>query len=123
MLKEFFLGAYRKMHLPSPGDLCELINKAGPGCYLYSTDIARVYRQLPFDPADWPLVCFAFQGAFYSDISLPFGLHCTMSHFQDVTNMIVRELTRQVAHFLNYICNFRGIADDEATASIHFHHF
>ena len=55
-------------------DLCSLIHKAGRGCYMYSMDIARAYRQLPLDPGDWPLVCFNFDGTFFADISLPFGL-------------------------------------------------
>ena len=41
----------------------------GPFSYLYSADVARAYRQ-----ADCPLVCFTFTGAFYINISLPFGL-------------------------------------------------
>ena len=72
--RESFLCSYMKMHLPSAQDFCDLIRTAGKGCYLYSVDVAQVYRQLPLDPGDWPLVCFNFQGASYTDISLPFGL-------------------------------------------------
>ena len=72
--RESFLGCYKKMHLPSLQDLCDLICKASKGPFLYSADVARAYIQLPMDPDDWPLVCFRFQGAYYSDISLPFGL-------------------------------------------------
>ena len=69
-----FLGVPHKMHLYMAEDLCGLIRKAGRGCSLYSIDVARAYRQLPLDPADWPLVCFSFDGSFVVDISLPFGL-------------------------------------------------
>ena len=41
---------------------------------MFSTDVSQAYRQLPLDPGDWPLVCFIFEGSFYMDLSLPFGL-------------------------------------------------
>ena len=38
--REFFLGAYKKMHLPTAQDFCDLIHRAEKGCYLYSEDVA-----------------------------------------------------------------------------------
>ena len=78
------------MHLHFPSDLCDLVRKVGPGCYLYSTYVARAYRQHPLDPADWPLVCVTFRRGFYSDISLPLGMCWAVSHCQDIRNMISR---------------------------------
>ena len=72
--KQSFLGSYCKMHLPSASDMCDFMRQDGRGCYLYSAHVARAYRKLPLDPADWPLVSFSFKGVFYIDISLPFGL-------------------------------------------------
>ena len=51
--RESFLGSYKKMHLPSAQDFCNLIRTAGKGCYMYSADVAQVYRQLPLDPGRW----------------------------------------------------------------------
>ena len=72
--RESFLGSYKKMHLPSAQDFCNLIGIAGTGYYKYSADVARAYRQLPLDQGGWPLVSFTFDGAYYTDISLPFSL-------------------------------------------------
>ena len=99
---------------------CDLICTAGKGCYLHSADMAQAYRQLPLDPGDWPLVCFNFQGAYYTDICLPFGLHWAAAHCQDVTSLITRELNRQGAAVLSYIDDFGGVATDHATAATHF---
>ena len=82
------------MHLPSASDFCDIIRKAERGCYLYATDMARAYRQLPLDPADWLLICFLFEGRYFIDISLPFGLRWAASHCQDVTNLVSMELRR-----------------------------
>ena len=73
--KDEFLGVPKKMNLPLAEDLCSLIHKSGRGCYMYSTDIPRVYWQLLLDTGDWPLVSFNFDSYFFFvDISLPFGL-------------------------------------------------
>ena len=95
--KESFLGIHKKMHLPSASDFYDLIRKASRGSFLFATDMARAYRQLPLDPRDWPLVCFTFEGQFYLDISLLLGLRWAASHCQDATNLVSREL-RSWAH-------------------------
>ena len=62
------------MRLPSPADFANHIRRVGRGTWLYSTDIARAYRQLLLDPWDWPLICFTEGGQFFIDISLHFGM-------------------------------------------------
>ena len=114
------MGTPKKMHLPATGDLCDLIRRAGRGCFLFATDVARAYRQLPLDPADWPLVCFTFEGRFFSDISLPFGLQWAAYHCQDATSLVTRELGRSGLSVLHYIDNFRGVAASRAQAEAHF---
>ena len=86
-----------------PCDLCDLIRRAAKGCFLFATDVARAYRQLPLDPRDWLLVCFIFEGWFFVDISLTFGLRWAASHCQDATNLVSRELGRRGLSLLNYI--------------------
>ena len=118
--RESSLGSYKKMRLPSAQDFCDLIHTAGKGWYLYSADVAQAYRQLPLDPRDWPLVCFTFNGAYYTDISLPFCLHWAAAHCKDVTNLITRELNSRGVTVLSYINDFGGIATYQATAATHF---
>ena len=92
----------------------------GEGCFLYSADVALAYRQPPLDPGDWPLICFRFQGAYYTDVSLPFSIRWAAAHCQDITSIITRELNRKGAAILSYIDDFGGIAMDQATANTHF---
>ena len=115
--RESFSGSYKKIHLPSAQDLCDLICTAGKGCFLYSVDMARAYRQLPLGPEDWSLVCFNFQEAYYSDTSLPFGLRWAAAHCQDVTSLITRELKRKGAAILSHIDDYGGVATDQASAA------
>ena len=96
------------MHLSSASDFCDIIREAGRGCFLYATDVARPYRQLPLDPADWLLICFRFEGRYSINISLPVGLRWVAFHCQDVTNMISRGLRRHGLTLLNDIDDLGG---------------
>ena len=78
--------------------------------------MGRACRQLPLDPADWPLVCFTFEGAYYIDISLPLA---SLANCQDVTSLITRELNSRGVTVLSCIDNFRGMTTDQATSVTH----
>ena len=121
--KESFLGVHKKMHLPSASDFCDLIRKAGRGCFLFATDVARAYDQLPLDPTDWPLVCFTFEGRFFVDISLRFDLRWAASHCQDATSLVSRELRRRGLSLLNYIDDFGRVAPSKLEADSYFAQF
>ena len=82
------------MHLPSAHDLSCLIHHAGKWDYLYLTDVAWTYRQLPLDLVNWQLVCFQLHGRFVTDLSLLFRLKWAASHCQDITSLITSELRR-----------------------------
>ena len=103
------------MHLPSAHDLASLNCCVSRGAYLYSADMVRAYRQLPLDPAD----CFQFEGRFFTDVSLSFGLRWAASHCQEVISLITRELGRQGPPQL-YIDDFGGVTATEAKAAWHF---
>ena len=98
------------MHLPTANDMADLIRKAGRGSYMFCCDIARAYRQLPLDPADWPLVCLKAQGKYFVDVSLPFGLCWAAACCQDVTTLITRALKEEGIKVLAYINDFRRVA-------------
>ena len=104
--KETYLGLHKMMHLQSAQYMADFIKKAGKGAYLYCQDITRAYCQLPLDPADWPLVCFAINSRYYADISLPFSLNWAVASCEDTTWLMVRHLNSQRTTLLNYIDDF-----------------
>ena len=116
-----YIGECKKMVLPTAADSIALIKDSGKGCYLYTCDIARAYRKLPLDPADWPFVCLQVQGHYCVDISLPFSLRLTAACCQDTTSFITCAFREQGGTALNYIDNFGGIAGDHDMATLHFH--
>ena len=82
-----YLGAPFKLKLPTREDLCQRMREAGKGCYLFSMDVARAYRQLPLDACDYCLTCIKAPSGYYVEISLPFGMRwaaacCQKGHQQ-----------------------------------------
>jgi len=117
---DIYMGEPMKMRLPSVHDLCRNIKAAGKGSYLFSADVARAFRQLPLDPADWPLTCLKADTGYYVDISLPFGLRWACCCCDRVTRLIVNELTKQGVNVLCYVDDFAGVAPCKKSATTAF---
>lgn len=52
----------------------KMVCKLGKGCHMAKLDIKSAYRLIPIRPADWPLLGFSWNNAFYFHTTLPFGL-------------------------------------------------
>ena len=52
----------------------EFIKQLGPGCWLIKLDVKAAYKIVPVDPRDWPLLGFKWEGKWYYERVLPFGL-------------------------------------------------
>ena len=71
------------------------------------SDVKHAYRQIPVHPADRPLLGMFWQGTFYIDAVLPFGLRSApllFSAVADALEWIVRQ--RGVDHIFHYIDDF-----------------
>ncbi len=60
----------------------------GPGCFLAKTDIASAFRNIPVCPQDWCWLGIKFQGKYYFDKCLPFGLSTSCRIFEDFASAI-----------------------------------
>ena len=118
--KEKYLGEPYKLVLPTPADLCDRIREAGRGAFLYAADVARAYRQLPLDPADWPLTCMQTPEGYFVDISPPFGMRWAASFCQRVTQLVASALEDQGTSTLVYIDDFAGVAASQQQAAADF---
>ena len=75
-----YLGEPYKLHLPTIDDLVQLVLQQGHGCYLYSHDISRAYRQIRCCPLDWALLGIQWRNMYYLDIAIPFGVRIAPWH-------------------------------------------
>ena len=71
----------------------EFILAKGRNCLVFKKDLRRAYRQFPFDPKDYSLLGFCYQGKFYFDTRCPFGLRSSA--------LICHRTTQAVVHIFN----------------------
>jgi hypothetical protein len=55
-------------------DACAFIRRAGAGCYLTKLDVAAAYKQVPVRRRDRALLGSKWNGKYYFELVLPFGL-------------------------------------------------
>ncbi len=83
----------------------------GPGCYLAKTDISSAFSHVPIHPSDWHLLGMTFQGQYYVDKCLPFGLSTSCAIFESISTAIEAVVTYYLrdTQFLNhYLDDFIG---------------
>jgi hypothetical protein len=57
------------------GNAIQLVAQAGKGAMMMKWDLKSAFHHVPIDPCDYWLLLFEWQGKFYVDMFLPFGLH------------------------------------------------
>jgi len=60
--------------LSSFGHAARAVRLLGRGCFLVKLDVEAAYKQVPVHPDDWHLLGFKWQGKWYYERVLPFGL-------------------------------------------------
>ena len=55
-------------------DILDMVIQAGQGCTLVKKDIRDAFRNIPISPAAYWLMGFGWDGEYYSETCLPFGL-------------------------------------------------
>ena len=108
MSKDHFLDRFFKLRLPGIDRLVEFINERGCGCNVFKKDLRWAYRQIPVDPADYPLLGTCIDGSLYFHTSLPFGLRSATLICQRTTSSVVHILTNEGISVDVYIDDFYG---------------
>ena len=62
------------LELGSFGQGARAVLEMGRGCHLIKLDVEAAYKQVPVRREDWPLLGFMWQGKWYYERVLPFGL-------------------------------------------------
>ena len=104
-----YLGQPFKLTLPSALSLKDAIREKGSGCYLWSRDLKRGYRQLRVCPLDYPLLGIKWRGAYYMDTAVCFGIRYGAKCMQDTTNLVTDIMQHEGHECLNYIDDIAGI--------------
>ena len=64
----------------------QIVARLGTGALLAKLDVKSAFRICPVRRQDWHLLGFSFQGMFFVDLCLPFGLRSSANRFSQLAN-------------------------------------
>ncbi len=106
--KDFYEGKFFDLQFPSVDDLASQIAQLGPGCLAYKRDLSRAYRQIPVCPGDIHHLGIRWNGKWYVDRVLPFGLRSAAMICQRVTDAVSYIMGIKGVNIINYLDDFGG---------------
>ena len=83
ILKEDFAVQYTPFD-----EATDLVRLAGQFCYLSKLDIKHAFRLIPVHPSQWHLLCYWWEGKYFVDTVLPFGLRSSPGIFNQFANLV-----------------------------------
>ena len=69
-------------------DAVQSLLTLGPGAQMAKVDLKSAFRMIPVHPADWELLGMRWNGSYYMDTCLPFGLRSAPFLFNEVATAI-----------------------------------
>ena len=121
--RKAYLGEPYTFKLPSIDTLTSELERRGKGCFLWSGDLARAYRQLRVCPLSTPLLGISFEGKFYVDVAPPFGCRNSALACERTTRAVVWLLRRKGFFVQCYLDDFVGLESSEERALEAFQEF
>ena len=110
-----FPGYAGTLELPNIDCVVQAVLDAGRGCKLWKTDFSSFYKQLSVDPADLPLLGFAYAGKIYFEARLPFGLRSSCLNAQRVTKAVIKIFhSKRNAFMAGFIDDCIGVSRTES---------
>ena len=83
----------------------DMVNTIGFSAYMGKIDIKHAFRLCPVRMADWPLLCFQWNNAFYVDLRLPFGSRSSPGIFNSFADalcwILITQGIRWILHYLD----------------------
>ena len=114
---DIYLDGPMDIRLPTVDYMERRLLQLGAGAYMYKTDLARGYRQLRVDPADWPLLGFMHDDKVYLDLCPPFGLRTSALFMQRTSEAICFIHGKRGYLSRAYLDDFGGAESQEAHAA------
>ena len=76
------------LHYITVDNAISIIQNLGQGCFMSKLDIKSAFRNIPVHPLDWELLGMKWQGMYYFDTVLPFGLRSAPYLFDQFSCML-----------------------------------
>lgn len=73
---------HEKLRLCRFDEACAHIRRVGRGCFLVKFDVEAAFKQVPVRPEDRPLLGLKWDGKYYYELTLPFGLRSSGNRWE-----------------------------------------
>jgi hypothetical protein len=103
-----YMGESYKLLLPTVDDFARVLAFFGRGTYMWGLDLRRAFRQIRIDPLDWPLIGLSWDGCYYTNISVAFGIRHGAAFTQRVSQAVCDILGAEQITSIPYIDDFIG---------------
>ena len=89
-------------------DAIDIVHALGRGAYMAKIDIRHAFRISPVRKAQWPLLCYWWQGAFSVDTRLPFGSRSSPYIFTALAELLLWILIHVMGinHCIHYLDDY-----------------
>ena len=111
--KDWYLGEYSKLSLPSLHRLVDKVVSLGRHCKLFKVDLSRGYKQMFIDPIDFEKMGFTCENMFFFDCTLSMGSRSSARCCQHITSTVVYVFTKWGYFAINYLDDLGGAEDEE----------
>ena len=98
-------------------DATNLVMRAGRGALMCKLDIKHAYRLLPVRSDQWHHLCYYWDGNYYVDLVLPFGLRSSGAIFNQFASLVrwIIETHYKIRDIVNYSDDFFAVLSKEMT--------
>ena len=89
-------------------DAVDIVHALGRGAYMAKIDIRHAFRICPVRKAQWQLLCYWWQGAFFVDTRLLFGLRSSPYIFTALAELLLWILIHVmgISHCIHYLDDY-----------------
>ena len=96
------------LHYVTVDDAIRCIFQHGPGALLSKVDMKHAFRLCPVSPDDWPLLGIFWEGSYYVDKVLPFGLRSSPFLFNRLADAVawIAVNNYDIVDLLHYLDDF-----------------
>ena len=96
-------------------DAVDIVRELGMGSHMAKIDIKHAFRICPVEKAQWPLLCYTWQDAFFVDTRLPFGSRSSPYIFNALADLLMWILlfVAGIRHCIHYLDDYFSTAATE----------
>ena len=96
-------------------DAVDIVRELGTGSHMAKIDIKHAFRICPVEKAQWPLLCYRWQDAFFVDTRLPFGSRSSPYIFNALADLLMWILlfVAGIRHGIHYLDDYFSAAATE----------